>query len=159
MLSAKRIPPGESGQIEVTVITQESGALSKYVTVTTNDPRQPRLNLTVTAVVRPEFDLSERSIWFGSGPGGKEIVKEILITLPLDKPARIESVTTNDQNVTVRLEPVADSGGKKVKLIAVQKADAKSGYHFGVITVKTTSATTPELKIPVRGQINAGPGN
>jgi hypothetical protein len=38
------------------------------------------------------------------------------------------------------------------------KADAKDGYHFGSIIIKTTSKTTPELKVPIRGMVVANPG-
>jgi hypothetical protein len=45
------------------------------------------------------------------------------------------------------LEPVPDSGGKQVKLIATQRPGGKTGYHFESIIVKTTSYLTPELSI------------
>ncbi len=157
MLSAKQIEPGQSGQIEVTVKTEgiAAGALSKSVTVQTNDPRQPQAVLTVTAVVVPEFNLSERFLYFGSVPKGKEATKEITITIPADKPARLLSAESTDSIVSARLETVSQSGEKKYKIVATQKADAKEGYHFGFIVVKTTSSLTPELKIAVRGVVAA----
>lgn len=155
MLSAKQVEPGQSGQIEVNVKTEGASALSKSVNITTNDPKQPRVTLVVSAVVQPEFGLSEKSIYFGSVPKGKEVIKEITITLPLKKAVKILSANSTDQNVTVRLEPVPDAAGKQMKLIAVQKADAKDGYHFGAIILKTTSVLAPEVKIPVRGLITA----
>ena len=48
---------------------------------------------------------------------------------------------------------VAGSNGKTFKVIATQKADADEGYHYGVLSLKTTSAYTPEINIPVRGMI------
>lgn len=155
MLSAKQVEPGKSGDIEVSVTPQGVTSLSKSVSVTTNDPRQQVVTLTVTATVRPEFALSERSIYFGTVPKGQEVVRELVITLPSEKPVSILSAQSTDQSVSVRLEPVSDSHGKKVKLIAAQRADAKEGYHFGTILIKTTSALTPELRIPVRGTVAA----
>ncbi len=155
MLSAKQIQPGQSGQIEVTVKTEgiAAGALSKSVTVQTNDPRQPQAVLTVTAVVAPEFNLSERFLYFGSVPKGKEATREITITIPADNPAKVVSAESTDQSVTARLETVSLSGEKKYKIVVTQKADSKEGYHFGFIVAKTTSALTPELKIAVRGVV------
>ncbi len=159
MLSAKHVSPGKSGEIEVTVRTEGQTALSKRINVRSNDPEHPLVTLTVTAEVRPEFSLSEKSIYFGSAPQGRELTREIVITLPSDGAVRLLSAETTDPNVTVRLEPVPDSNGKRIKLVAVQKADAKGGYHFGIIRIKTTSSLTPELRIPVRGQITAGQSN
>ncbi len=159
MLSAKQIEPGKSGEIEVTVKTEGATALSKSINVSSNDPRQPLVTLTVAAVVVPEFGLSEKSVNFGSVPPGREVTREVLITLPAEKAVKVLSANSTDPSVTVKLEPVPDSNGKKVKLVAVQKADAKAGYHFGTIIVKTTSASTPELKITVRGLVVAGQSN
>ena len=156
MLSAKQVPPGEVGKIEVSVKTEGQTALNKSVTVTTNDPSQPQITLNLTANVVPEFVLSERNIYFGSVPPGKEAVKEILVTIAPDRAVKLISAESTDANFAVRLEPVAGSNGKSVKLIAVQKADAKPGYHFGTVKVKTTSALRPELNISARGMVAAG---
>ena len=161
--------------------TEGITALSKSVTISTNDPRQPSIVLNVTAVAIPEFALSERSIYFGSVAKGKEVAKEIVITIQTEKAdyvppekvsleaqigrsdrtkeVRLLGAESTDQNVAVKLEPVPDSNGKKVKLVAVQKANAKDGYHFGTIIIKTTSTLTPELRISVRGMITAGQTN
>ncbi len=153
VLSSKHIAPGDSGEIEVSIKTEGMSALSKTIAVTTNDPRQPQVTLTVNAVVEPEFGLSERSLYFGNNPRGKEVTKELLVTAPAAKQVSFTSVDSTDQAVTVKMEPVAGSNGKKIKVIAAQKADAKDGYHFGFIVIKTAGALTPELKVPVRGMI------
>jgi hypothetical protein len=155
VLSAKKIAPGQSGQIEVSIKTENMSALNKTVTVTTNDPQQPQVVLTITAVVEPEFQLSERSIYFGNNPAGKEVTKELTVTIPPDKPGKLTSVESTDQTVTVKMEPVDGSNGKKTRVIATQRADAKEGYHFGLVVIKTSSATTPVLKVPIRGMVSA----
>jgi hypothetical protein len=151
LLSAKQVAPGESGRIEVTVRTQGQTALHKSVVVLTNDPKQPQVALSITGTVVPEFGLSDRTIYFGSVPPGKEVVKDLLITIPPEKSVKVVSAESTDQYVSVQLEPVPGSNGKKVKLVATQKPDTKPGYHFGMVVVKTTSTLTPELRIPVRG--------
>ncbi len=155
MLSAKQVAPGESGRIEVTVNTQGQTAIHKSVVVVSNDPKQPQISLSLTGIVVPEFALSERFIYFGSVPPGKEVVKEVLITIPPEKSAKVLSAESTDQYVTVKLDAIPGSNGKKFKLTATQKPDTKPGYHFGMVVVKTNSSLTPELKIPVRGNVAA----
>ena len=155
MLSAKQIPPGESGRIEVTINTQGQTALHKSIVVISNDPKQQQITLSLSGTVVPEFGLSERGIYFGSVPPGKEVVKELLITIPPEKSVKVLSAESTDQYVTVKLEPVPGSNGKKVRLVATQKPDTKAGYHFGMVVIKTSSTFTPELKIPVRGIVAA----
>ena len=158
MLSAKQVKPGQSGQIEVSVKTEPTGApsaLAKSVTVKTNDPRQPQLTLLLQGSIVPEIELSERSIYFGNNPKGKEVVKEIMVTVAPDRPIKLIGAESTDQSVLVKLEQLPDADGKKYKLIAIQKADTKEGYHFGSVVIKTTSKLAPEIKVAVRGIVAA----
>ncbi len=159
MLSAKQIPPGQVGQIEVSLKTEVGGPISKTVTVTSNDPRQPQIVLGISAVVQPEFEISERMVFFGSAPKGKESSKELLITIPPDKDIKILSAESSDENFTAQLEPMRDSNGKKYRLIVKLKATAADGYHPGTIVVKTSSRRSPEIRIIVRAIVTAAQGN
>ena len=150
MLSAKQIAPGQSGQIEVTINTEGLTAVSKAVTVTSNDPKQPQIILVLTANLQLEFVFSERSINFGNVPKDKEVIKEISASVAVDSPIGLLSAESTDPDVTVRLAPVAGSNGKQYKLIATLKAGAKDGYHNGTITIKTSSHYLPEVKIPTQ---------
>ena len=155
MLSAKHVAPGQTGEIEVTVNTENQSVINKSVTVTTNDPKNQQIVLSLTASVEPEFTPSERAINFGSVPKGKEAAKELVITVAEGKDAKPLSVETTDENVSVRLEPPAGSNGKKFRVIVTQKSDAKDGYHYGIIVIKTSSRFNPELRISVRGTVVA----
>jgi hypothetical protein len=158
LLSAKKTLPGRSGQIEVGVKTAGmSGMLEKLVYVTTNDPGNPEVRLTVKATVEPEIALSEYGIFFENAPRGREVRKEVTLTIPAGKSIKILSAESNDPKVSVKLEPVPGSNGQKWKLIAIQKADAKPGYHFGEIVVRTSSRLTPKISIYERGTV-AAPG-
>jgi hypothetical protein len=156
LLSAKRIPAGKSGQIEVRIKTEGfSGAVEKRVNVLTNDPRRSTVTLSIKATVVREIDLSAPTIYFGNTPKGKEARREIILTLPAGKSIKILSVASTDPNVIVKLDPLPGSEGKKLTLTAIQRADAKPGYHFGQIIVKTNSTLTPNITIYERGIVTA----
>ena len=149
-LSAKQIPPGQSGQIEVTVDTSGlTGAMEKSVTVITNDPRRPSVSLSIRADVQPEISVSTPSIFFENVPKGKEVSKEVIIAVPSERQIRILSAASTEESVSVNLEPVPETEGKHVKLTATQKGDGRIGYRSGSIIVKTTSYITPEISIYV----------
>jgi hypothetical protein len=154
LLSSKQVKPGQAGQIEVSVKTEGFGGMEnlvKTVNVTTNDPRQKQMILSIKASVEPEFALSARTLYLGEVPVGKEASKEITITIAPGRDLKVIGADSSDPSVSVRLEPVAGSNGKKIRLIAKQNADVKEGYHFGTVTVRTSSKQTPEVKISVRG--------
>jgi hypothetical protein len=147
-LSAKQIQPGQSGQIEVSVDTAILiGAIDESVNIITNDPRRPSVSLSIRADVQPEISVSSPSIFFENVPEGKEVTKEVIITVAAERSIKILSAESTDEGVIVKLEPVPDTEGKKVKLIATQKGGGKIGYRSGTIIVKTTSYLTPELSI------------
>jgi hypothetical protein len=158
LLSANKIAPGKSGEIEVLIETKDLPAseLTKTVSVMSTDPKQSVVVLTLTAVVEPEFIISEPSIYFGNTPRGQAVTKDILVTIPPNKPSKLLEANSTDASVTVKLEPVAGSNGKQFKVVALQKADAAEGFHNGAIVIKTTSPVKPELKIPVRGLVLKG---
>jgi hypothetical protein len=147
-LSAKQIQPGQSGQIEVTVDTTILiGAINESANIITNDPQRPSVFLSMKADVQPEIRASSPSIYFENVPKGEEVTKEVILTIAAERSIKILSAESSDESVTVRLEPVPGSDGKKVKLIATHRSDGKIGYRFESITIKTTSYVTPELSI------------
>ncbi len=161
-----RLAPGQSGQIEIKITTEglaaqsrtpaETVSLTKTVTISTNDPNQPQIVLTINGTVGPEIALSDPSIYFGSNPRGQEITKELLVEVAPERQVNLLSVASTDEHVTVKLEQVPGSNGKKYKVIAVQKADTGEGIHFGNIVIKTSSKLRPELKVTVRGIVTKG---
>lgn len=160
MLSAKQIAPGQSGQLEVSIKTENlAGPVTKTVTVQSNDPHQQQVMLILTAEVVPEFGLSAPSLYFGTVPKGAEVAKELVVTIPPEKSVKLLSAESTDSTVSVKMEVVAGSNEKRYKIVGTQKPDSKEGYHFGFIVVKTSSQLTPELKIPVRGVVRAPRSN
>jgi hypothetical protein len=158
-----KLAPGQTGQIEVKVTTTglaagltnvaEAVPVSKAITVKSNDPRQPQVVLTVNSNIYQEIAISEPTIYFGSNPRGQQVTKELLLEITPDKPIKLLGAISTDENVTVKLEPVAGSNAKKFKVIAVQKPTAVEGYHLGEIRISTSSPLKPEIKIPVRGLV------
>jgi hypothetical protein len=155
LLSAKQVPPGQSGQIEVNIDTKAaSGPITKTVAVTSNDPRQRQVMLTISGIVQPEFEMAEHSVFLGNVPKGREIARELLITIPADRQTKIISAESTDPAIDARINPVPESNGKQVKVLVVLKPVAQPGYHNGIITVKTSSPRTPELRILVRAIVD-----
>jgi hypothetical protein len=138
--------------LEISIDTGSmSGAIEKLVNVKTNDPENPAVSLSIKAVIEPEIGISEETIFFGRTPQGKQIEKEIEISIAPGKQLKILSARSEDPQVAVRLEPALP----KYKLIVVQKADAKPGYHFGKIVIKTDSRYRPEIAIYESGEVTA----
>lgn len=152
MLSAKKIPAGKRGQIEALVQTDGlTGPVEKSIMIATNDPRNANVTLTIKAVVEPEIGMSDSQIVFDEVPAGREVAKEVILKVRDGRSTRVLSAYSREPSILAKLEAVPGSGGRQWKLIAVRKANAKPGYFFGQIVVKTDSRLTPEFPIYVRG--------
>jgi hypothetical protein len=154
LLSAKKIAPGKSGQIEITVDTGSfSGSIEKFIDITTNDPQHKIVTLSIKAVVQPEIELSDTSIFFENTAAGKEIRKEIIMTFPAGKAIRILSTKSTDPNISARVETLPGGDERKMKLVAIHKAKARSGSNYGEIIIRTDSRRTPKLTIYTWGHL------
>jgi hypothetical protein len=158
--SPNKLDPGQSGQLEIkiatlalTAATMQKTELSKTVTVTTNDPNHRSLILSVTGMVAPEVSLSQPNIWFGSNPAGQEVTKDLIAEIAPERAVKILGATSTDPNVTVRLETLSDSNGKKVKVVVVQKPTTAAGMHSGEVVLQTNSQLKPEVRFTVRGLV------
>jgi hypothetical protein len=156
LLSAKKIQAGKSGQIEARIRTESlSGPVEKQITITTNDPQNALIKLSIKALVEPEIEISASSIFWGSQPAAKEARVEIFLTVSVAKSVKLLSAASTDSNVSAVLETVPGSNGKKSRLIVIRKPNVKPGYHFGKIVVKTTSRLKPELEIYEQGTVTS----
>ena len=147
-LSEKQFLPGHSGQIEMSVDTALLiGAIEETAHIATNDPQRPSVIFSIKADVQPEISLSSPSIYFEDVPKGEQVVREVMLTVMTEKSIKILSADAGDKSVVVKLEPIPDSGGKKIKLTATHTGDGMIGYRTESITVKTNSMISPELSI------------
>jgi len=106
-----------------------SGPVEKMITLATNDLRRPSVTWSIRVAVAPEIEVSASSISFGNVLAGKEAGREILLTLPPEKPFKILSAVSKDPDFAVGIEPAPDGTGRKFKLTAKWSASARPGYH------------------------------
>jgi hypothetical protein len=153
LLSAKKILPGKSAQIEAKINTNRlTGPIEKRITVSSNDPEHPSVTLLIKGVVEPEIALSDSDLSFGRVPAQKEVAKEAILTAAAGTSIKVLSASSTNAAFAAKLEPVPASKGKKWRLTVVHKANAKPGAFRAEITVKTDSRLTPEISVYARGE-------
>jgi hypothetical protein len=76
------------------------------------------------------------------------------LTIPADKPIKILGAETSDDSIGVSFSAVPGTDGKRIKVVVTHKANAKPGYYFGTVVIKTTSRQTPEITLGIRGTVD-----
>ena len=163
LVSAKRVAPGEEGEIHVTFdSTGRLGETHKTMTVFSNDPDTPKTELTLSGIVWSEVVVIPRRIGFGnversaltSGatPGGKG-GKEVHVKFPTDPKLRVTEVVAASNAVAAKLMPrdVEDSG-EDVVWVGIT-SEAPVGSLLEEVTIFTTSEVKPRVSAWVHANV------
>jgi hypothetical protein len=157
------IAPGKSGSIKPEVnLRGFSGAIKKTVTVTSNDPSQPTVQLVISATIQPIIGVSETYLTTSASqnPAGTAI---ILSTAKKDLAIKTVSFTARTQEgpewqssipLSIRslLTPLDSATGDGMRYYRlVLQPPQSSGPQSGEYTMVTNHPQKKELKI--RGRI------
>lgn len=148
------IPTGGEGIVTVLFSTYGAGGktLKKTLTVTTNDPANPSIPLTVKARILKPYTLSPQSVKL-KGRLGKTIKETLNLAPTGDNPFTIQEITTRrGQNIRFDLEEIIKRDRVRYKL-TVENTAKTPGIYFDTLYVKTDSSLKPVISITVMGKI------
>lgn len=153
----KVIPPGKEGKIIVKIYGHKifAGHFKKSYTVTTNDPDNERLVLTLSGEVVKVFDVSSELAL--TGFTDEILKKEVILTNLLDEPIHLDGYRWSGKSTTspemekkigIKLEPV--ERGRKYRLTAWNKEPLDPGHYLGYVFLKSDYEGLEEKKVMIR---------
>lgn len=150
----KEIPPNAVGKLTAVLDTTHArGRVEKVVTVTTNDPMQPAITLTILAeivralVVEPSDQPSVHGPFHALKP------VDLTVRAPDDAPFAITSVDDDPMlRATVAAVPDETAAGAKghrrYRVTLTPRADLEVGIHQTTITLHTTAPRAESFALP-----------
>jgi hypothetical protein len=156
VLKGNEVAPGATGEIEVTFNSRGMpGAVQKTVSVTSNDPTNPRVTLTFKAQVELELGFEPRAVVRSVEPGSKDTF-EVWLTGRLAEGASL-AVAEISAPESVAAEVVRDAdAGPPRQGVRIRLKGAKVGQLSANVAVTTGVEKAPRLSIPVNLTV---PGN
>lgn len=153
----KTVKPGQSGKISASVDTKNfSGPITKTVSVISNDPEHPQLNLTIKAIVKPYVELEpQQFIRFSAVKG--DSAENSLVLISTEKGFHPTVAQTAQPYVKAEITPAGDKdkvagrAGEQFRLHVTLEPSAPEGLLNVPIKIKTGVEKQPELDIPVSG--------
>jgi hypothetical protein len=125
--------------------------------VQTNDPRQPRVDLTVVGTVKGYLNVSPLNVRL-IGTSGKALHQAIHITPDVDHPFSITSVKAKEgKDITFQLKPLGKDPRREGYSLEVRNTRTEKGAYRDYITVETDLKEKPTIHIPVTGNILEAP--
>lgn len=131
----KVIPPGQEGAVEAVLDTRIfRGALSKTLTVHTNDPANRQIKLTLTANVTPLVLVTpgETALF---AVGEEPVTQEFTVERPSGGLMKVLEVVAPQPYLKTQLTPLA--GGNRYRLAITATAECPMGRTVVPVAVKT----------------------
>ena len=126
--------------------------VSKKVTVYTNDPRRPRISLTIKGGVESVATITPQNLKL-SGPAGSSLVAKATIVPGRKYPFKIlETKAQNGKHIDYQLEEVKKAD-RVSYVLTVENRRKEKGRYFDVIFLQTDSKIKPKLRINVYGNL------
>ena len=150
----RHIPAGGEGTIKIKVNTSGYGGrqIKKNISVITDDPQQPQINLVISGKVNNFAVISPRFAHL-TGPAGKPLKVDVDIAPEDQYPFKILNVTAqNGANIKYRLAR-KNSQGHERYVLTVENTKPDKGRYADTILLQTDSKVKPEIEIRVYGNI------
>ena len=150
----RSIPPGGEGSITLQLNLEgyhgTNGTMSKRAVVYSNDPKQPRVTLTVYVRVKVTISLEPRGV-FLKGSTNDDITGVVTIRAHKDQPLILEPVKLS---LAGRIEYVLKTIEKgRVYHAVFRNISKKERKYNGFLTLKTNYPEKPEISIRFVGHI------
>lgn len=148
------LAPGQSSSITVTFSTKTyEGFQQKIIVLKTNDPAEPRIDLLITAEVRPFVEVDQRRLDFGKVRHGEAAARAALFATQSETKFSVGIPKGAEKWVTWSVKPAPAEKGASYRVEAKLRPDAPYGDFNERIMVPTTHPEAPSERIFVRGHV------
>ena len=153
----KVIPPGSEGKVHAKVdISHASGSLAKSITVESNDPDTPTVNLTIKATVKQYVTTSVDMVRFQVDKG-QSIAQEVTLNTAYEKPITLSNPKVDSEDFKVEMTPVdkgPQSEQKAYQLKVTISPQATAGEHRATVKIDAAGSPQETVEIPVYAKVS-----
>lgn len=145
----RRVEPGKTGTIPIQFnATTTSGSVWKSILVNCNDVTQSNVFLQIKGTIWTPVSITPASAYFNlTSEATTNDTRILKIVSNLDEPLTLEEPVTTNQAFSATLTPLV--AGKEYELKVTARPELITGYVNSSVTLKTSAAKVPLLKIPV----------
>lgn len=158
------IPPGGEGYFNVTIYPKRiTGFYSeKILTIFSNDPKNPALELRVKASVSPEFTMEPPSVDFGEFSKGEKRNQKVIITQKdMKQPLEITHIKEFgvpdevDNNIRFSIEKISDQEPVQYSITIEVTPSISPGEFTREFFIHSNIERQVPVPIKITGKVNA----
>jgi hypothetical protein len=154
-----RLKPGESGMIDFSInIGPSVGDIVEQVFVSSNDPQNPTVTLTIHLYIKPLFEVTPTAVQLGSLRPGNTTNLTVAVKRTDGRKLRITKVVSDNPSLTTRVMPVKESRGQAARILIQFKAGDHPGRFEETLQVHTgemyaEDIPKPSFEISLQGRV------
>jgi hypothetical protein len=153
LLSDKEIPPGGSGQVELTFKSGHRRGPQKFrAYVTSNDPDEPIVGITLAGKVKADVVISPRMLRFDDVQKGMGAMQRIII-LEGEHRIKIARVDFSSKYLFGQTFPFRLENNAGYELVVALSPEAPAGALDEKVTILIEEPRKEKIEIPVRGNV------
>jgi len=130
--------------MRIDVRCDEAGVISGAIKIETTHPQAPNLEIAVSGMVRPRFDLIPSSASFGTVKADEK--KEVMVLLVVEDGGRIKEVISDKPYVATSVESVEE--GRVYLLHLAYTGGAPKGVVQGIVKLNIVSTARQSTSSP-----------
>ena len=130
------------------------GRLESKVTIHTNHPKEPEVEIPVSATIKAAVYFHPDLLFLGIVKKGQEGKGSIIVSTVGDRPLKIDKIDNPVGHVSVEIIPQVQ--GREYLITAILKDTAPTGTIKGEIVVYTNDLDEPRLRVPVCALVEEG---
>ena len=123
------------------------GEFKGKVTVQTNHPKEPKVEIPVTANIKGDVEVFPDMFFLGLLKKGQGAKKSITVSTVSAEPLKIEKVDNPFDFISIETRPKVE--GKEYVLTAAIKETAPVGSIKGDVVIHTNNPDQPTIKVPL----------
>ena len=154
LLSARRIAPGDMGELQATFdSTRFQGAVTKVISLDSNDPQQPQVSFSLYGNVAAEVVLLPERVNWGVVESQQPLESRLTISNLSKNTIRLESPKSTNPAVSAELSALQIPPGGQVELLIKAKLPDDQARLGGYVILATDHASYPQLRVPVSARL------
>jgi hypothetical protein len=154
LVSAKTLAPGESGEVQANFdSTRFRGAVTKTISLYSNDPAQPVVRLQVNGVIKVALSVVPDRLNLGQITSGIPVTAKLILQNHADEDLPLDEIHTSSSDLVAELSVETLPAGKNA-VIDVQLTPRSAQKRFrGYVIIPAKGPLKSDLRIPVHAGI------
>ena len=154
LLSKKEISPGSSGEIRTVFETKRfEGEQETTITVHSNDPDDPKIELTIIGTIKRDVAVVPQGINFGDVEKGKAVTSRVRLLQLSQNKLVLHRIEVNEKYLNATTSRFREENSRGINIDITLKSEAQVGALNEVITLHTNLKRRPRIDVPVWANI------